>query len=82
MAAILQITFSDAFSWMKSFLLWLQIHLCLFLRFQLTKNSVSLDNGLAPNRWQAIIWTNPVPIHCRIYAALGGDELSSMQYMP
>ena len=34
-----------------------------------------LDNGLAPNRRQAIIWTNADPIHWRIYAALGGDEL-------
>ena len=26
--------------------------------------------------WQAIIWTNAHPIHWRIYAALGGDELT------
>ena len=38
------------------------------------KSSVGSDNGLAPNRWQAIIWTNVDPIHWRIYAALGGDE--------
>ena len=31
---------------------------------------------MAPNRRQAIIWTNADPIHWRIYAALGGDELS------
>ena len=37
--------------------------------------SLRLDNGLAPNRRQAIIWTNTDPIHCHIYAALGGDEL-------
>ena len=37
--------------------------------------STGLDNGLAPNRRQAIIWTNVGPIHWRIYAALGGDEL-------
>ena len=35
----------------------------------------SLDNGLAPNRPQAIIWTNADPIHWRIYAALVGDNL-------
>ena len=35
----------------------------------------SLDNCLAPNRRQAIIWTNVDSIHWRIYAALGGDEL-------
>ena len=37
---------------------------------------IGLDNGLAPNRRQAIIWTNADPILWRIYAALGGDELS------
>ena len=31
-----------------------------------------LDNGLAPIRRQAIIWTNADTIHWRIYAALGG----------
>ena len=29
-----------------------------------------------PNRRQAIIWTNANPIHWRIYAPLGGDELT------
>ena len=29
-----------------------------------------------PNRQQAIIWTNADPIHWRIYAALGGNELN------
>ena len=44
--------------------------------------SIGLDNGLAPNRRQAINWTNADPIHWRIYAALGGDELmeSTSQY--
>ena len=30
---------------------------------------------MAPNRRQAVIWTNADPVHWRIYAALGGDEL-------
>ena len=34
------------------------------------------DNGLVPKRWQAIIWTNVDPIHWRIYAVLGRDELT------
>ena len=34
-----------------------------------------IDNGLVPNRRQAIIWTNTDLIHWHIYAALGGDEL-------
>ena len=37
---------------------------------------MGLDNGLVPFRRQAIIWTNAEPIHWRIYAALGGDELN------
>ena len=36
MAAILQTIFSDAFSWMKSFVVWLKCLWSLFLRVQLT----------------------------------------------
>ena len=36
--------------------------------------SIGLDIGLAPNRRQAIIWTNADPIHWHIYGALEGDE--------
>ena len=39
------------------------------------ENKENLDNGLAPNRRQAIIWTNADSINWRIYVALGGDEL-------
>ena len=35
-----------------------------------------LDNGLAPNRRQPIIWTNADPIHWRVYAALEEDVLT------
>ena len=31
-----------------------------------------------PNWWQAFIWTNTDPIHWRIFAALGGDELMAV----
>ena len=41
-------------------------------------SGIGLDNGLAPNRRQAIIWTNADPINWRIYATLGGDELTQM----
>ena len=47
----------------------------MFLRVHLKKKSIGLDNGLALNKQQAIIWTNADLIHWRIYAALGGDEL-------
>ena len=36
MAAMSQTIFSDAFSWMKSFVFWLKFHWSLFLRVQLT----------------------------------------------
>ena len=38
------------------------------------------DYGLAPSRRQAIIWTNAYPIQQRIYAALGGDGLSGLEW--
>ena len=72
-AAISQTIFSDAFSWMKSFVFCLKFHQCLFLGAQWT---------IAQHwfiRRQAIIWTNADPIHWRVYAALGGgDELSCL----
>ena len=36
--------------------------------------SIGSVNGLAPNRRQAIIWTNADLIHWRIYTAPGGEE--------
>ena len=36
------------------------------------KVSIGLGNGLAPNRRQAITWTNVDRVHWRIYAARGG----------
>ena len=38
--------------------------------------SVGLDNGLAPNRRQTIIWNNDGLVYWRIYASLGLDELN------
>ena len=38
-------------------------------------HALVLNNGLAPNRRQAIIWTNTDPIFWRIRTALGEDEL-------
>ena len=34
-------------------------------------SSISSDNGLAPNRKEAVVWNNDGIIHWRIYAALG-----------
>ena len=58
MAAVFQTTFSIAFSWIKMYVFRLKFHWSLFLRVQLTWSSIGSDNGLAPSRLQAIIWTN------------------------
>ena len=70
MAVMSQTILSDVFSWTKSFVCWLN-----FPKGLLNKNSIGFDNGLAPSRRQAIIWTSAEPIYWRIYAALVGDEL-------
>ena len=75
MAAILQTVFSDAFSLMTDFINWLKFHWCLFVRVCLKITSISLDNVLASNRRQTIIWTYVDPSHCPLYVALGGDQL-------
>ena len=67
-AAISQTTFSDPFSGMKMYKFWLTFHWSLFPRIQLTISSIGSDDGLAPTRRQAIIWTNADPIHWRVYA--------------
>ena len=56
----------------KNYIL-MKFHWSLFIRVQLT---IGLDNGLALNRRQAIIWTNADPVHWYIHAAIGGDELT------
>ena len=76
MDAISQTIFSDAFSWMRTFVFLIKFHWSLFLRLQLTKTSIGLDNGLALNRRQAIIWTNADPVQWHIYTSLGGEELT------
>ena len=52
-----------------------KFHWNLFLRVQLQLVSIRSGNGLAPNKRQAIIWSNDDPVYQRIYAALGGDGL-------
>ena len=63
-----------------NFVFWSKFPWSWFLRIQLTITQHWLNNGLVPNRRQAIIRTNADPIHWRIYAALGEDELN--QYQP
>ena len=76
MAAISQTTFSNAFSWIKIYEFRLKLHWSLLIRVQWKYASIGSDNGLAPTRRQAIIWTNVNPVQWRIYALLGGDMLT------
>ena len=69
-AGIPQTVFSDAFSWMKSFIVWLKFQWSVFLRVQLTP-SIGLDNDLVLNRRQAIIWTNADLMLVPIFAKKG-----------
>ena len=58
MADSFQKTISSAFSWQKILVFSIQI-LSVFLTSQLTNNHIiRFFNVLAPNRRQAIIWTN------------------------
>ena len=78
--AISQTTFQMHF--LECFVFWFKFHWRLFLRVQLTITQHCLDNGLAPNRRQAIIWTNAHPINWRLYMALGGDEINNQYGHP
>ena len=66
--------FSNTFSWMKNFVFCLNFTIC-SKGSNWQKINVGSGNGLAPNRWQAITWTNTDLIPGRIYAALGGNGL-------
>ena len=41
--------------------------------------SIDSNNGLAPNRWQAIIWSNVDMLYLCIYASLSLNELNTKQ---
>ena len=52
-----------------------EIHVVYSLGSNWQYDSIGSDNGLAPNRRQAIIWTNVGMLYWRIYASLGLNEL-------
>ena len=79
MAAILQKILFDAFPWMNSFLILIKISQKYVPKVS-TDNNPGLDNGLAPNRRQAIIWTNAGLFHGRIYTSLGLNELRDSMF--
>ena len=65
---------------MKSFLFWSNFTEVCYQVSNWQWTSMVSDNGLVPNRRQAIIGTNVDPIHWRICAALG-DELKPRVYV-
>ena len=58
MAALFHTTFSNAFSSMEVHKFWLRFHWSLFPKSNYQYCSIGSNNGLAPSRRQAIIWTN------------------------
>ena len=74
MTAISQTTFSNTFSWMKRFYFDSSFTEVCSQGSNWQYSSIGSDDGLAPTRRQAIIWTIADPIHWRMYAALWGGE--------
>ena len=69
-ATISQMTFSNEFTWMKSFILSFNFYWCLFLRAQLTNKSALVDNKsmlVQATDWHRV-GDKPLPdtVHCRI----------------
>ena len=63
MAAISRTMFSRAFTWMNFFVFWLKFHWGFSWGSNLPYPGIALDDGLVPNRHQAIVWNNADPIH-------------------
>ena len=62
----------------EKFCILIQISLKFVLKGEIDNKSALVQVfGLAPNRWQAITWTNVDPVHWHIYVALGADELTN-----
>ena len=76
MVEILQTTFSNAFLEWQYMNVGESFTEVYSLGSNLQYGSIGSDNGLAPNRRQAIIWTNVGMLYRRIYASLGLNELS------
>ena len=75
MAAISQTTFSSAFQVLNENI-WIFNNISLINVPWDLIGSIGSDNGLAPNRRQAIFWNSVGVFYWRIYTSLGLDELS------
>ena len=73
----------DIFKWIsmnEQLSIFIRISLMHVPKVQLTISQLGPGNGLAPIMRQAITWTNADPVHWRIYAALGRDELNGSSF--
>ena len=75
--AILQTTYSNAFSWVKIFVFWFKLSWSLFamVQFTINRHLICSDNNLVPNRQQAIIWINDGLVYWPIYSSPGINVL-------
>ena len=71
MAAMLQVTFSNALLWIKTFDFQIKLHWNMFFVSNRQLVTIGLGNDLAPNRPHAITSTNDDPVHWCIYESLG-----------
>ena len=72
---ISQTRFSNAFHLTKMFQFRSGFHLSFPFGYNERYSNFVSDNGLAPNKRKAIIWTNADPIHWRIHPSQVGDGL-------
>ena len=80
MAAILQTTFSSISFWVRNGCILIQISLkCVPGSLNWKKVIIGSNNGLAPNRCQAITWTNDDKILWHHMVSLGHNELRSCE---
>ena len=82
MAAISQTIFSDSFSWMNSLYFDQNFPEVFSSGSNWHLPSIGVNNGLAPNRQQAIIWTNDDQIHWRINCGIRGKWVNTCPSLP
>ena len=74
MAAMSQITFSNAISSNENGWILIKISLKFVPNGQIDRSAILVL--VMAWSWQAITWTNADPVYQRVYMALGGDELT------
>ena len=76
MAAISQTIFSYAFSWMKSFVLWLKFHWSLFLKTELTRSQQWFGEWLGAEEATSHYLNKCLPVSLMLICGTRGDELT------